>query len=69
MGQWTHQVFIDRFQTSMLYTAFSGRLAQLGERFPHTEEVTGSSPVSPTTPYSLRDVGRRDVPGGFLDRL
>jgi hypothetical protein len=27
----------------------SGRLAQLVARFPHTEEVIGSSPVSPTT--------------------
>jgi hypothetical protein len=25
-----------------------GRIAQLGERFPYKEEVTGSSPVSPT---------------------
>ena len=24
-----------------------GRIAQLGERFPYKEEVTGSSPVSP----------------------
>jgi hypothetical protein len=27
---------------------FCGRIAQLGERFPYKEEVTGSSPVSPT---------------------
>ena len=26
-----------------------GRIAQLGERFPYKEEVTGSSPVSPTS--------------------
>ena len=26
----------------------NGRIAQLGERFPYKEEVTGSSPVSPT---------------------
>ena len=29
--------------------AESGRIAQLGERFPYKEEVTGSSPVSPTS--------------------
>jgi hypothetical protein len=27
---------------------FRGRIAQLGERFPYKEDVTGSSPVSPT---------------------
>ena len=27
-----------------------GHLAQLGERFLHTEEVAGSIPVAPTTP-------------------
>ncbi len=29
-------------------TRGEGRIAQLGERFPYKEEVTGSSPVSPT---------------------
>ncbi len=29
------------------YNAIVGRVAQLVERFPYTEEVTGSSPVSP----------------------
>ena len=32
-----------------------GRIAQLGERFPYKEDVTGSSPVSPTTSLDQPD--------------
>ena len=41
-----------------------GRLAQLAERFLHTEEVTGSSPVSPTIETLQREVAssRRYTP-------
>gem|GEM_PF-3570517 len=35
---------------NLIYTlpCVQGRIAQVGERFPYKEEVTGSSPVSPT---------------------
>ena len=44
------QVSFDK-QNRLVYTEIRvyGRIAQLGERFPYTEEVTGSSPVSPTS--------------------
>lgn len=35
---------------------FCGRLAQLVARFPHTEEVIGSSPVSPTVSHVRRRI-------------
>ena len=31
-----------------MITSIDGRIAQLGERLPYKQEVTGSSPVSPT---------------------
>ena len=31
-----------------------GSLAQLGERLPYKQDVTGSSPVTPTNPYCVR---------------
>src|SRR6185295_7964486 len=41
----------DRMRCAAVYRT-RGRLAQLVERFLHTEEVTGSSPVPPTTSFS-----------------
>ena len=31
-----------------------GSLAQLGERLPYKQDVTGSSPVTPTTQFSIQ---------------
>ena len=41
----------------ILFRFFPGRLAQLGERRLDKAEVTGSSPVSPTTIVNLRQQG------------
>src|SRR5208337_1475833 len=35
---------------------FDGRLAQRLERSPHTREVKGSNPLSPTIPWSLSEI-------------
>src|SRR5438874_10484571 len=40
--------FLDSPEGRTLRSSPRGRLAQLAERFLHTEEVTGSSPVPPT---------------------
>ena len=43
----------------VVITPKNGHLAQLGERFLHTEEVAGSSPVAPTLPNRLlSSIGR-----------
>ena len=42
----------EREQTNEAYK--HGRIAQLVEYLPYKEGVTGSSPVSPTTPYAVK---------------
>jgi hypothetical protein len=41
------------------YSSRGGRLAQLGERSVYTRKVTGSSPVPPISPASLKHRGRQ----------
>ncbi len=44
---------------SEYYQISKGRLAQLVERSLHTGEVTGSNPVSPTSPFKIENWGRK----------
>jgi hypothetical protein len=46
-----------------------GRLAQGLARFPDTEEVTGSNPVSPTMAVVVRIVGVYDADGGLRGEI
>ncbi len=38
----------ETYNTLAFLESISGRLAQLGERLPYKQEVTGSNPVLPT---------------------
>jgi hypothetical protein len=42
--------------TATTVTRFDGRLAQRLERSPHTREVKGSNPLSPTIPLNSRTI-------------